>query len=195
MTITNNEPIQVFNAILRNDNNYAAGDLKVTLLKEGNEIPTLYVPTGVSYSSNKITITYNIQDITLIDGDVFFLTLTDTNDVLLWRDKVSIKADEIDLNKRVGLYDDNLTFVQDSPVEEYTVIDSGSGTGGGDKNYIHRQSTASAVWNVSHNLAKFGSITIIDSSNNVVNGEVAFVDVNNLNITFSSAFSGKAYIN
>lgn len=64
-----------------------------------------------------------------------------------------------------------------------------------DKHYVHTQSVASAVWNVSHNLDKFASAVIVDSGNNVVLGDVTYNDSNNLTITFSGAFSGKAYIN
>lgn len=67
--------------------------------------------------------------------------------------------------------------------------------GGGDKNYIHSQQVPSSVWNVSHNLGKRPSITIVDSSESVVYGDIQYIDNNNLTITFSGAFSGKAYFN
>lgn len=66
---------------------------------------------------------------------------------------------------------------------------------GGDKNFVFTQSAAESVWNVNHNLDKFPSVTVIDSGSNVVYGEVTYDDINNLTITFSGAFSGKAYIN
>jgi hypothetical protein len=65
----------------------------------------------------------------------------------------------------------------------------------GDKNFVFTQSTAASVWHVQHDLEKYPSVTVVDSGDNVVYGEVTYDDINNLTITFSSAFSGKAYIN
>ena len=71
----------------------------------------------------------------------------------------------------------------------------GALSGIGDKNYIHNQGAASNVWNVTHNLGKFPSVTVVDSGNSVVIGDVNMIDLNNITITFTSSFSGKAYIN
>ncbi len=65
----------------------------------------------------------------------------------------------------------------------------------GDKYVSYTQDTASDSWVINHNLNKYPSVTIIDSSNNVVIGEVCYNDLNTVTITFSGAFSGKAYIN
>lgn len=61
--------------------------------------------------------------------------------------------------------------------------------------YIHTQTVASATWTVVHNLNKFPSVSIVDSANAEVIGEVEHIDSNNLLVKFSAAFSGKAYIN
>lgn len=65
----------------------------------------------------------------------------------------------------------------------------------GDKHYTHNQSPASAVWTVSHGLGKFPSVTVIDSAGTEVVGDVVHIDANTTEITFSAAFSGKAYFN
>jgi hypothetical protein len=64
-----------------------------------------------------------------------------------------------------------------------------------DKNYVHNQVVASNTWSVSHNLNKYPSVTIVDSGENVVIGDVQYIDLNNIKITFTSTFSGKAYFN
>lgn len=64
-----------------------------------------------------------------------------------------------------------------------------------DKNYIHNQVVASGTWQIQHNLDKFPSVSIVDSGNNLVVGEVKYIDSNNVIITFTSVFSGKAYLN
>jgi hypothetical protein len=64
-----------------------------------------------------------------------------------------------------------------------------------DKNYVHNQTTSSKVWTISHDLNKNPSVTIVDSGENVVVGEVQYVDNNNLTVSFNASFSGKAYLN
>lgn len=61
--------------------------------------------------------------------------------------------------------------------------------------YIHAQPVPSSLWTVTHNLGKFPSVTIIDTANTEVEGDVEFVSNNQLIIRFSTAFSGKAFIN
>jgi len=81
-------------------------------------------------------------------------------------------------------------------------ISPGSGEGivtisalGTDKNFVFTQGAPSSTWNVSHGLDKFPSVSVVDSANNEVEGDVHFIDVNNLTIIFSSSFAGKAYLN
>ncbi len=65
----------------------------------------------------------------------------------------------------------------------------------GDKNYVHPQDQASAIWTVRHNLNKFPSCTMVLSTGQQGYGDVTFIDENELTITFAGAESGKAYIN
>ena len=65
----------------------------------------------------------------------------------------------------------------------------------GDKEFVYIQSTSSDVWMIQHNLNKYPSVTVVDSGNSVVTGEVIYIDKNNIQITFASTFSGKAYCN
>lgn len=65
----------------------------------------------------------------------------------------------------------------------------------GDKEFIYTQSTSSDVWIIQHNLNKYPSVTVVDSGNSVVTGEIIYIDKNNIQITFTSTFSGKAYCN
>lgn len=61
--------------------------------------------------------------------------------------------------------------------------------------YRHIQGTPAIVWNVTHNLEKYPSCTIVDSAGNEYEAEVKHIDANNLTITLSEAFSGYADIN
>lgn len=64
-----------------------------------------------------------------------------------------------------------------------------------DKNYVHYQISASNIWVINHNLKKYPSISIVDSGNNVVVGNYIYNSIDQLTITFTASFSGKAYIN
>lgn len=61
--------------------------------------------------------------------------------------------------------------------------------------YTHIQSEAAAEWVIRHNLGKHPSVTVVDSSERVVVGEIEYKDKNELKIVFRGAFSGKAFLN
>jgi len=69
------------------------------------------------------------------------------------------------------------------------------GNESGDKTYVHIQNVAATVWTVPHNMGKFPSVSVVDSGNTEVEGDVIFIDVNTIELRFSSAFGGKAYFN
>jgi len=66
---------------------------------------------------------------------------------------------------------------------------------GNDLNYTHTQAVASASWVMPHLLGKNPSIACYDTSGNRVHGDVTFTDLNNLTVTFNTAFAGVAYLN
>ena len=80
-------------------------------------------------------------------------------------------------------------------IQPWRLIPGPPGPPGTDLTYVHTQSTASDEWTVQHNLGKMPSVTVVDSADNIVIGDVTYVDENNLVIKFRGAFSGKAYIN
>lgn len=70
--------------------------------------------------------------------------------------------------------------------------------GGGtseDATYVHTQALPSDTWNISHPLAKFPSVTVVDSANNVIIGDVSYMNDSQIIIHFGSSFGGKAYLN
>lgn len=64
-----------------------------------------------------------------------------------------------------------------------------------DANFIFNQSIPATTWNITHNLDKFCSVEVVSDSNVVKYGNVTYINSNSLTITFSAAFSGKAYLN
>lgn len=62
--------------------------------------------------------------------------------------------------------------------------------------YTHLQSTPAATWTVNHNMNKYPSVSVVTSAGDIVGGaDVNYIDPNKLTISFSAAFSGKAYLN
>lgn len=103
--------------------------------------------------------------------------------------KLAVQGDDaFVLNRATKFKDSDKTAID-------TDISSTIASAAFDLNYVHNQSTPSASWNINHNLAKFPSLVVVDSSGNEVEGEVAHTNNNSLTITFSAAFSGKAYLN
>lgn len=65
----------------------------------------------------------------------------------------------------------------------------------GDKTYVYRKSIPASVWEITHNMDKFPSVTIVDSAGSVVMGEVTYESKNKLKVTFTAEFGGSAYLN
>jgi hypothetical protein len=84
------------------------------------------------------------------------------------------------------------------PTSSVTVLDKYSIAGlsvYSDKAFVFTQMTPSSEWAINHNMSKFPSVSIVDSTNSVVVGEVQYIDKNSVTVTFNGAFSGKAYLN
>lgn len=64
-----------------------------------------------------------------------------------------------------------------------------------DKTFDFIQATPSATWTIQHSLNKLPSVSVVNNNNVVMYGNITYIDTNNLIITFSAGFSGKAYLN
>jgi hypothetical protein len=60
--------------------------------------------------------------------------------------------------------------------------------------YTHTQSISSNTWVINHGLNFFPNVTVADSSGAICEGEIAYTNNDSLTITFTGAFSGKAYL-
>lgn len=61
--------------------------------------------------------------------------------------------------------------------------------------YIHDQIAALDTWVINHELDKYPSVSIVDSGSNVVYGSVYYISRNQIIVSFTVAFSGRAYLN
>jgi hypothetical protein len=60
--------------------------------------------------------------------------------------------------------------------------------------FVHNQASASSTWNITHNMRFFPNVSIVDSAESKVIGEVTYISENALTVTFSHSFAGKAYL-
>ena len=63
-----------------------------------------------------------------------------------------------------------------------------------DLSYVHTQNSASAIWTITHNLHFIPGITVVDSAGTVVEGSYSYPNSTTVVLSFSAAFSGKAYL-
>ena len=64
-----------------------------------------------------------------------------------------------------------------------------------DKHYAFNQGTPSDVWVVNHNLSKYPAVMVVDSGHTEIIGDISYIDLNTVRVSFSSAFSGKVFCN
>ena len=59
--------------------------------------------------------------------------------------------------------------------------------------YVHVQNSSSVSWVATHNLGRYPAVTVVDSADTEVEGDVVHTNINVTTISFSAAFSGKAF--
>ena len=67
--------------------------------------------------------------------------------------------------------------------------------GGQDYEYNQAFPVAASTWVIQHNLARFPSITTVDSAGSEITGAVTYDNENKITVVFNSATSGNAYLN
>jgi hypothetical protein len=101
-------------------------------------------------------------------------------------------------------YEDDTNFIvvdvtavntNGSLTDEAYYVFSNTTTGSGDKKYTHVQSSAAATWTITHNLDKQPAVSVVDSTDNVIICEVEYTSLNQVELRFSTPYSGKAYFN
>ena len=60
--------------------------------------------------------------------------------------------------------------------------------------YVHTQAVSSAVWTINHNLNGEPTAVVLDSAGTQCEGTFSYPSKNQMVITFTSAFSGTAYV-
>lgn len=81
---------------------------------------------------------------------------------------------------------------QDAP--NTVIVRSSSASTINTRRHIHTQASVSTDWVITHTLGGKPSVTIVDSADTVVIGEVKYDSNTQVTVSFTSAFSGFAYL-
>ena len=188
----------------KNDDRNCNGNTNTTGVGEKGQVTvwdgpdTLIGDPSFTYTVNELTFLFELMVQGIIIGDVFktptglpseFLKADGSIDSSVYSTFTTedvqdiMGATLIDGTDTTVVYDDNAGTIR---------IDSNVA---GDKTYTHNQSSPATVWSIAHNLNKHPSVSVVDSSNSRMEGQVDYIDTNNITLTFNASFSGKAFFN
>ena len=95
----------------------------------------------------------------------------------------------------VNVYQDTPNIVTvDQDTANLVVVRSTSPSSANTRRKVFNQEAASATWVITHSLGGKPSVTIVDSADTHVFGEVQYNSNTQITVLFSAAFSGKAYL-
>ena len=88
--------------------------------------------------------------------------------------------------------DQNLVTVQ-TVVNSVTVA-TGTISSGVTRRHVHTQNTPSTTWTITHTLGGKPQVTVVDTGDNVVHGDVQYLSNTQRVCSCSAPFSGLAYL-
>lgn len=60
---------------------------------------------------------------------------------------------------------------------------------------VFTQGSPALVWIIEHNLGRYPSVTVVDTANDQIIGDVSYPDANSAQVTFGAPTAGSAYLN
>lgn len=169
---------------------YVAYDTKELYIYDAYEDPILIAtPDTINLASARMFLSQtNIQAANPIDPKEW--------EVQDWNDSVPIPF------KDVICYYTGSDILTHETIAAFHIDQNGAvtklgfnGTPVGIVTYTHDQGLPSTQWDITHNLDRKPSITVVDTADTVVFGDAEYTNNNRVIITFNSPFSGKAYLN
>lgn len=154
-------------------------DLDIIVAEGSNQIEVV---------DGKLRVKEDVGDdyINIVEGpDFFHFSLDDST-----LEKISNKQDSLDEDGTGTKYP-----TVDAVNEKIEELESDIDDIEGDKNFIYNQNTPSATWEITHNLNKKPSVSVTDSANTLVEGQIIINDGVLVKITFNAPFSGTAILN
>lgn len=162
----------------------------VTEDTEGNPLAEPYLKTKYSAISEKEITAYGINGEGSESG---VSSIENATDVILTNPSID------DLLKFNGTHWINIPMSSVKPdltgYATETYVDQKVSQISNDKNYILTVSMPSDIWLINHSLGKYPSVTVINNDLKEVVGDIEYIDLDNIRITFSSEFSGKVICN
>jgi hypothetical protein len=154
--------------------------LKVSQL--GFEITAAFNITNVTFNENgtttfEVTLIGSIKRGSFILSGNYYLDLDIKSSV---DGGVDYEVTELDVTQ----YEDAI-IISTSQISDFEQL----------RTFVHPQIEASTTWLISHPLKKYPTPIVVDSGKNKVKGEVRYIDINTIEITFTASFSGYAYLN
>ena len=80
------------------------------------------------------------------------------------------------------------------PIVEVTAPGPQGVSAAGQIFYVHTQAVAASIWTINHNLGGQPTAVVLDSAGTQCEGTFSYPSANQMVITFSSAFTGTAYV-
>lgn len=93
----------------------------------------------------------------------------------------------------VNIYQDQNVVTVDT-TENTVTVTTGSVASGPTRRHIHTQNSPSTTWTITHTLGGKPQVTVVDTGDNVVLGDVQYLSSAQIICSFSAPFSGLAYL-
>lgn len=94
----------------------------------------------------------------------------------------------------------NVNVYQDTPNQVIIDQDAANqvivrtGAVGNTRRHVHTQATPAESWVITHSLGGKPSVTVVDSADTYVVGEVTYNSTSQVTVSFTTPFSGYAYL-
>lgn len=170
-------------------------------LSFATEQPSSSVPfsgvTEIMMSQNELGRALDLQEFyldALVDS---YIMISETNDKTNFGvyQVNSIARDNIEtlfFNVQLSLVKSNGDLIANT---NYFLSIVNLNIGIGDAHFTYVQSTPDVNWLINHSLGKHPSVSIVDENGNMIMADVNYIDLQNLQITFSQPLSGQAFLN
>lgn len=159
-----------------------------------NKIENARLQPVTTAERTAMTSSLNSNDIGLLVYDTTLKLLFDW-DGNQWK---SVGLDAANTTKLTEAYNNIIRSVgvTTTPVDQTITLTTESGstiTTTFNTSYIHTQTIAANQWIVNHNLNKYPKVTIVNDINVEVIGDIVYTNTNQVIISFSIPFVGKAF--
>jgi len=117
-----------------------------------------------------------------------------TNQVLVYEDSPNKVLIDEEAPTHIVIYDeDGTTVLVEEEAATQIVVQLGLAQSFTSR-HVHDQASAAASWAITHALGGRPQVTVVDTSDTVVVGDVTYTSDTQLSVSFPAAFSGKAYL-